>query len=58
MENRKLNSQEREIFASLIANIVSEVLDWMAIIANMMKVDCQTVRVLFAEAFVNNMQEV
>lgn len=58
MENRKLNSQEREIFASLIANIVSEVLDWTAIIANMMKVDCQTVRVLFAEAFVNNMQEV
>lgn len=58
MEMRKLNSQEKDIFTSLLANAVTRALDETSEIADLMKVECKTVRVLFAEAFVNNMEVV
>lgn len=58
MKMRKLNNQEKDIFTSLVAKAVTEALDETSVIADLMKVDCKTVRVLFAEAFVNNMEEV
>lgn len=56
MEMRKLNSQEKDIFTALLANAVTRALDETSEIADMMKVECKTIRVLFAEAFVNNME--
>lgn len=58
MEMRKLNNQEKDIFASLVAKAVTEALEETSVIADLMKVECKTVRVLFAEAFVNNMEVV
>lgn len=55
---RKLNSQEKDIFTTLLANAVTRALDETSEIADLMKVECKTVRVLFAEAFVNNMEVV
>lgn len=46
------------MLAHLIANAVSEALGWTATIADVMKVDCQTVLELFIEAFVNNAEGV
>lgn len=56
MEMRKLNSQEKDIFTALLANAVTRALDEPSEIADLMKVECKTIRVLFAEAFVNNME--
>lgn len=56
MEMRKLNSQEKDIFTALLANAVTLALDETSEIADLMKVECKTIRVLFAEAFVNNME--
>lgn len=56
MEMRKLNSQEKDIFTALLANTVTRALDETSEIADLMKVECKTIRVLFAEAFVNNME--
>lgn len=56
MEMRKLNSQEKDIFTTLLATAVTRALDETSEIADLMKVECKTVRVLFAEAFVNNME--
>lgn len=56
MEMRKLNSQEKDIFTALLANAVTQALDETSEIADLMKVECKTIRVLFAEAFVNNME--
>ena len=56
MEMRKLNSQEKDIFTALLANAVTRALDETSEIADPMKVECKTIRVLFAEAFVNNME--
>jgi hypothetical protein len=56
MEMRKLNSQEKDIFTALLANAVTRALDETSEIADLMKVECKTIRVLFAEAFVNNME--
>lgn len=58
MEMRKLNSQEKDIITTLLANAVTRALDETSEIADLMKVECKTVRVLFAEAFVNNMEVV
>jgi hypothetical protein len=58
MEMRKLNSQEKDIFTALLANAVTRALDETSEIADLMKVECKTIRVLFAEAFVNNMEVV
>lgn len=58
MKTRKLNNQEKDIFASLVAKAVTEALDETSVIADLMKVDCKTVRVFFAEAFVNNIEKV
>lgn len=56
MEMRKLNSQEKDIFTALLANAVTRALDETSEIADLMEVECKTIRVLFAEAFVNNME--
>lgn len=56
MEMRKLNSQEKDIFTALLAKAVTRALDETSEIADLMKVECKTIRVLFAEAFVNNME--
>ena len=56
MEMRKLNSQEKDIFTALLANAVTRALDETSEIADLLKVECKTIRVLFAEAFVNNME--
>lgn len=56
MEMRKLNSQEKDIFTALLAKAVTRALDETSEIADQMKVECKTIRVLFAEAFVNNME--
>lgn len=56
MEMRKLNSQEKDIFTALLANAVTRALDETSEIADLMKEECKTIRVLFAEAFVNNME--
>lgn len=58
MEMRKLNSQEKDIFTALLATAVKRALDETSEIADLMKVECKTIRVLFAEAFVNNMEVV
>lgn len=58
MEKRMLNSQEEDVLASLIADVVTDALVRTRAIADVMEVDCQTVRELFTEAFLNNMEAV
>lgn len=41
MKTRKLNNQEKDIFASLVAKAVTEALDETSVIADLMKVDCK-----------------
>lgn len=55
MKTRKLKNQEEDVLAALIAAAVVDALEKTSAIADLMKVDCQTVRALFAEAFENNM---
>ena len=57
MEMRKLESQEKDVLADLIAAAVVDALEKTSAIADLMKVDCQTVRALFAEAFLNNVEK-
>lgn len=56
MAKRKLNNQEEDVLASLIADAVTDALVRTSAIADVMTVDCQTVRALFAEAFLNNVE--
>lgn len=55
MKTRKLNHQEEDVLATLISDAVTDALVRTSAIADVMTVDCQTVRALFAEAFENNM---
>lgn len=57
MKTRKLNNQDEDVLADLIAVAVVDALEKTSVIADLMKVDCQTVRALFAEAFLNNVEK-
>lgn len=57
MANRKQKSQETDVLASLIADAVTDALIRTSAIADVMSVDCQSVRALFAEAFLNNVEK-
>lgn len=57
MKTRKLNNQEEDVLAALIAAAVVDALKKTSAIADLMKADCQTVRALFAEAFLNNVEK-
>jgi hypothetical protein len=55
MKTRKLNNQEADVLAVLLAAAVVDALEKTSAIADLMKVDCQTVRAVFAEAVENIM---
>lgn len=57
MKMRKLNNQEEDVLAGLIAAAVVNALEKTSAIADVMAVDCQSVRALFAEAFLNNVEK-
>lgn len=57
MAKRKLNNREEDVLASLIADAVTDALVRTSAIADVMTVDCQSVRALFAEAFFNSVEK-
>ena len=56
-KREKLNNREEDVLASLIADAVTDALVRTSAIADVMMVDCQSVRALFAEAFLNNVEK-